>query len=584
MTKSANILIIDDTPANVELVHMLLEDAGYTSVHGEIDSRNAQALIKSMLPDLILLDIRMPHINGLELMQWMKNEFGHKAPSVIVLTAQIDETTRREALSLGAQDFLTKPFDHSEVLQRIHNTLQMALLLKEGSKRAESLEKLVNSRTEDLALISRQDPVTELPNRRRLLEELMSYRKRKEFVSVLYLYMDGIEEISSLHGYAVTDKILRKLSTELTHHPLLKPYMLGVWNSQEWVMLCAGCISQQEVENASEAICKMYEQRIYVDQMSFQLQVRIGICSGSASRMPEQLIRKAALALPKELSSWQFYSSELEAIIFRRAEIRSALQEAVQNNEFYLLYQPKVETVSGNIVGAEVLMRWESPAFGFVSPVEFIPLLESTGAIVPVGEWVIRQSIQKIKEWQQQGIVDEQFSLAVNVSSIQLMDSGFANRVMKMIRSSELAPSCLEIEVTESSLMKDINLALSQLKQLSMDGVRIAMDDFGTGYSSLAYLKSLPISVLKIDREFIKQIHQNPIDHKLTEAVVEIGNFMEFITVAEGVELFEQFSALKEMGCDLIQGFMFSPPLKEAALLNLLQQPTPFSKLIQSTD
>lgn len=243
----------------------------------------------------------------------------------------------------------------------------------------------------------------------------------------------------------------------------------------------------------------------------------------------------------------------------------------------YLLYQPKVNVKSGEVEAVEALLRWESPLYGRVSPGEFIPLAEASGEILEIGAWVIREALDKLAHWRQEGAVDDQFTVAVNVATVQLMQADFAQWVMTTVAESPVTPDVLELEITESGLMQDMALANRHLNALSQAGFSIAIDDFGTGHSSLAYLKTLPVSVLKIDRAFIKDLQISPEDQRLTSTVIDMARHFGFRTVAEGVELPEQLNLLKEMGCGRIQGFLFAPPLKEDALLKLMAKGVPFS-------
>lgn len=216
--KSARILVIDDVAANVELLLTLLEDVGYCNLQGVTDPRLAIPEIEQNFPDLILLDVRMPYVSGIDLMAWMKDEYQDAIPAIIFLTAQIDEQTRYNALELGAQDFLTKPFDHEEVLQRIRNTLQVGLLSKQRAQKAEQLEQEVAQHSEDLRVIARQDPVTELPNRRKIVEVLEQMEATGATGCVFLLALDGLDEITSLHDYFVCDEVLRSLAKRLARY------------------------------------------------------------------------------------------------------------------------------------------------------------------------------------------------------------------------------------------------------------------------------------------------------------------------------------------------------------------------------
>lgn len=567
---SADILVVDDNPVNVELLMDLLEDEGYSSVEGMTDPLQVEARVHKKRPDLILLDIRMPRISGLELLALLNNQWGEQAPAVIVLTAQIDEATRHQALQLGAQDFLTKPFNHIEVLQRIHNTLQLQRLLSERMKKADLLESLVTERTRELKILSRQDPLTTLPNRHVILETITQLRSEEKELLTFFIALEGLDEMGRLHGYDIMDQALCALSAHVQQLTDLPIRLLGVWSTDKWVVLCESIVSDELAEQIALRLLGVIQAPLNVQQLSVHVRARIGVSGSSAERNAEQMVRMAAVALPAVDSQWQGYDQTLENSLWRRNQLSDALYTAIDNNELHLLYQPKVDVLTGAVRGVEALLRWDSPVFGRVSPAEFIPIAEANCFIVSIGKWVIQQAVAAIVRWRAQQAVDEYFTVAVNVASAQLMEADFAARLIDTVQQAGLPAYALEVEVTESGLMQDIPLAMRQLQSLAAAGLGIAIDDFGTGYSSLAYLKNLPVSVIKIDRTFISEMHSNAQDQRLTSTVIDMARHFQFSTVAEGVEEIEQFKLLKMMGCDLIQGFLFAPPLKENIMLQLV--------------
>lgn len=567
---TADILVVDDNPVNVELLMDLLEDEGYITVEGMTDPLQVEARIHSKRPDLILLDIRMPKLNGLELLERLNTTWGEQVPAVIVLTAQIDEETRHQALQLGAQDFLTKPFNHIEVLQRIHNTLQLQRLLNERSEKANLLETLVTERTRELKILSRQDPLTGLANRQVILETIEQLRSDTADVLTFFIALEGLDDIGRLHGYDIMDQALCALSTHIQQLTDLPIRLLGVWSTDQWVVLCSAEATQNQAESIAVRLLEALQAPLYLRQLCVSVRARIGVSCASLKRSPEQVVRTAAVALPADDSQWQSYNQDLEENLQRISQLSDALYVAIENNELHLLYQPKVDVRSGAVKGVEALLRWDSPDFGRVSPVEFIPIAEAKGYIITIGKWVALQAIDALVRWREQQAVGEHFTVAINVASAQLMQPDFADWLITATEQAGLPAYSLEIEVTESGLMHDMQLAMQQLERLAAAGFGIAIDDFGTGYSSLAYLKVLPVSVIKIDRAFISEMHINTQDQRLTHTVIDMARNFQFATVAEGVEELEQFKLLQAMGCDLIQGYLFAPPLKEQMMLQLV--------------
>lgn len=566
----ADILIVDDNPINIELLQSLLENAGYTNFEGMSDPRQVMPRVKKQCPDLILLDIRIPYLSGFDLIEQLQAAFCNHAPAIIIFTEQADNSTRYRALELGVRDFLPKPFDHQEALQRIRNALHLQRLIKERVDRATLLEALVAERTHELTVSSRQDPVTSLPNRRALIEELRDRISRRQKTAILFITLEGMDDIARLHGFTVADALSEKTAERLQALPGLVNRYLAVWNSTEWIMLCDCELNEAAVRPVANNILASFSAAFELGYTPMHLSARIGASSSLEGRSAEQVVRMAALALPQEVGIWQGYDGELESRLKKLSGMRDALRGAAQRGEMFLLYQPKIDLKTGEIVAVEALLRWNSPVYGRVSPGEFIPIAEASGEILEIGGWVIKEALKTLARWRSQGLVNQQFTVAVNVAAMQLMQPDFAQWVMKAVAQSSVPPEALELEITESGLMRDMALASRHLNTLSNAGFDIAIDDFGTGHSSLAYLKSLPVSVLKIDRVFIKELQHSLEDQRLTSTVIDMARHFGCRTVAEGVELPEQLALLKQMGCDRIQGYIFAPPLDESVLMEFM--------------
>ncbi|MCQ4347245.1 EAL domain-containing protein [Pseudomonas stutzeri] len=559
---NAYILVVDDSALNVKLLLALLQDYGYDNSRGINDPRWIEPLLEEQLPDLILLDINMPHLSGHDVLRWLKERWAEQAPPVIVLTAQTDRETRMQALDLGARDFLTKPFDQQEVMQRIRNSLEVHFLLKERNDRAILLEHLVEERTAAIERLSREDPVTGLPNRRALLALLSDLLADGQPTLVYFLALEGMEDIARLHGYAMSetlglhlrDRLLERFGARAT---------VGVWNSSKWLMITSQPLVESTLAEQAHAILHCIGQPFTIEQARVRLSPRIGI---SHSDMPHQsaehLLRLAALALPDTSSGWRIYQSSIEDDLQKRTRLHEALRAALDNQEFFLVYQPKIELTSGRVIGAEALLRWVHPQLGFVSPADFIPLAEASGDILRIGDWVLDTAIQQIEQWQPTGHLPNDFRLAVNVSPVQLTRPRFAGQLLARLLRSRVPVGALEVEVTESGLMQNVDMARTQLQLLARHRVPVAIDDFGTGHSSLAYLKTLPVSILKIDRAFVSNMDTQPQDCRLAETVIDMARNFGCTTVAEGVEKPEQAQMLLAMGCEMAQGYWYSPPLK----------------------
>lgn len=582
----ADILVVDDNPVNVELLLQLLEDYGYKKVRGESDPRQLGGLFANKLPDLLLLDIRMPYLDGYQVLELLKSQWQQDAPPVIVLSAQIDAHTRLRALNLGARDFISKPFERLEVLQRIHNTLELHFLLRQRISRAEQLESLVKQRTADLQRLVVTEQITERPNRRGLLEILANKLEKKALrhvpeasEAILYfIVLEGMDDIARVHGYGITDKLnqavgirLEQLSAALQLQGQ-HSQQLGVWGGNEWLLLELGDASAQLIAKRADELITQLNQAFEVGHLLLYLKVRVGIShSGFTYQTPEHLVRLAAMSLPSNNNVWQSYQPRLEEQLLKQNRYRQALHSAIDNQELFLVYQPKVNLQTGQVIAAEALLRWSNPELGFISPVDFIPIAEASGDIIRIGDWVMDRAMAQLERWLKAGVVAPNFKVAVNVAALQLVQPHFAEQLIHRLQHSTIPKGSLEVEVTESGLMQNMELALSQLQYLATHGVSIAIDDFGTGYSSLAYLKSMPISVLKIDRAFISQMDTDRQDLKLVETVISMARNLGCITVAEGVERPEHIALLSDMQCNVAQGYWYSPPLPPEVFIDYLQ-------------
>jgi EAL domain-containing protein (putative c-di-GMP-specific phosphodiesterase class I) len=291
-------------------------------------------------------------------------------------------------------------------------------------------------------------------------------------------------------------------------------------------------------------------------------------------RTADELLRNADSAMfhAKEQggNSFRFYTAELNARAERRLTLETSLRHALDRGEFQLQYQPQVDLVSGAILGAEVLIRWQHPDWGMVSPAEFIPLAEETGLILPMGEWVLAEACAQARAWHNAGHAP--LRIAVNLSGRQLSQKNLPQTVASTLERCAVVRGTLELEITESLLMQDLEQTASTLEALVALGVTISMDDFGTGYSSLSYLKRLPIDVLKIDQSFVRDISADPDDASIVQAIIAMAHSLGIKVIAEGVETAEQVAFLRQYRCDGMQGYYISQPLPPEKFAELLRQ------------
>ena len=302
----------------------------------------------------------------------------------------------------------------------------------------------------------------------------------------------------------------------------------------------------------------------------------IGIAVGPPSP-DEDLVRDADAAMyhAKELgrNTYRFYTPEMNAQAHERLSLENSLRGALERDEFVLHYQPQIDLATGKIVGAEALLRWRQPYSDPVQPAQFIHVLEESGLILPVGDWVLRAACEQGKAWESEGLP---LRVAVNLSSRQFKGENLAATLSEILNDTGMDPSCLELELTESLLMGDAQVSSATLDDLRIQpGLRLSIDDFGTGYSSLSYLKRLPLDALKVDRSFVRDIATDPNDAAIVTSIINLAHNLRLKVIAEGVETEEQLAYLQKHGCDLVQGFYFSEPVPAAELSKLVRRDEP---------
>lgn len=422
------------------------------------------------------------------------------------------------------------------------------------------------------------DELTGLPNRNYLigvLEEHLQLAKRKtQYGGVLFIDLDHFKDINDSLGRTAGNQVLER-TVETLKEIVGGEFLLAGLGGDEFVITFTGCASFSEArelaQNLAYTIGPMISSPMQVDERELIVTSCIGVAlfpdeSGSGcADTGEVLLQHAdvALSIAKTKGENQvvFYDPDMGNKAKKNLDMQALLYKALQNNEFELYIQPKISAKTGAIAGGESLIRWQRPGVGLVSPAEFIPVLESSGLIVSVGEWVLRESCLFVRKMLDQGLWPEGVPISVNVSPKQLLEPEFEFNVQRILTQFELPPSMLELEVTETVIMENLEEVLPKMCHLQGEGVTFALDDFGTGYSSMVYLKKLPLSTLKIDREFVTDIHLDNDNHGLVQAMLAVSRQFGLKVVAEGVENQEELSILEEMGCDLYQGFYFSRPV-----------------------
>jgi len=558
--RNASILIVDDTSVNVLLLERMLAGAGFTSVSSTSKPAEVVALYKEHRYDLILLDLLMPKMDGFQVLEALKAVETEGYVPVIVLTAQPTHKTR--ALTAGARDFISKPFDHHEVLTRIQNVLEVRLLLREARSYSKLLEQF--------------DLLTGLPNRRHFCDLLRKMLDREasptEQVSVLIVSLDRFKIVNDVLGRANGGVLLSAVADRLVTCLGPMTTIARLEGGEFGVLLVTDDGDAHAAQPVAQRMREALRQPLTVDGHELAITASIGISvSPTDSVSADLLLTYAARALGEARSTGgdtcRFYSAETNARAQHALELETALRGALDRREFVLHYQPKMRVETGEWSSAEALIRWVRPDKGLVPPSEFISILEETGLIIQVGGWVIDSVCKQIAEWASAGLGD--IRISVNVSSKQFTQAGFVANVANAIAVNAIPPSSLDIEITESSLMARTDETDTVLRELKALGVLIAIDDFGTGYSSLSYLKRYPIDTLKIDISFIRDLVSDPDGGAIAVAIINMARVLKMTVIAEGVETQPQLDFLRAHACDEIQGYFFSKPLPAADLATL---------------
>jgi diguanylate cyclase (GGDEF)-like protein len=435
------------------------------------------------------------------------------------------------------------------------------------------------------------DAVTGLPNQVLLYDRIGQVIERGSrydlLAAVVVIDIGMLSQINTALGRNAGDKLLTKiaecLKAVLRKYDAVSRMNISRLGGDEFAVLLTDLATKEAATWIVNRLLDALLEPVDIDGNSIFLTSHLGISLyPSDSNSVDDLINNAMIAkkYSKQFhteSHYQFFDEHMQKLSVKHVQLDKELRDSILYENWVLLYQPKMDIKTKAIVGVEALIRWKHPTRGLLSPLEFIEFAEQRGLIVPIGDWVIKTACLQIQEWMSLGL---DCKVSVNVSAMQLKQEDFVGKVFRMLTASGVPPRQLELEVTESILMENFDIALQSLKRLNNRGIEIAIDDFGTGYSSLSYLKNLPINNLKIDRTFIKDICNN--DKKIVNALVQMAHSLGMIVVAEGVEEQNQLKLLAQNSCDQIQGYLLSKPIPADQMTEMLTNPNPFKLAISN--
>ncbi len=462
-----------------------------------------------------------------------------------------------------------------------HKNNELGIWVRTANQLLRAIERNFNLRQKAEAQIlklSQYDYLTRLPNQRTLLKHIRRLIKKNaempQRFAILCIGPDHFTEINAQYNFHTGDHLLVKLADRLRDIAGSAIYTARIGGDQFCMVQPVN--QPSEAAELSQKILKSLNLPFDTVKESITLNSSIGITlfpdDGHDS---EELLQQAEAAMlmakSRQQLRYQFYIASLDREIRDRKKLEADLHHAVENDEFHLVYQPQVDFKDhSKIVGAEALLRWTHPEKGFISPDIFIPLAENSRDIIAIGDWVLETSCKQLSQWQQQGMTD--IVLAVNLSAVQLLDDDLPQRIEQLLDQYNIPPHTFELEITETSLINDVERSSRQLQAIKATGIKLALDDFGTGYSSLSYLKRFPFDKVKIDRSFVDELPENSENSVIVNAIIQLGSSFNMKVLAEGVETSEQEKHLSEQGCDEGQGYYYSKPVTPENFEQLMQQ------------
>ncbi len=443
---------------------------------------------------------------------------------------------------------------------------------------------------EQITRMAYYDSLTNLPNRKlfqdRLNLAILHSGRHERLLALLFLDLDDFKRINDIFGHAVGDHLLKEVAERLQQSvrksDSLSRYLVeddsnftvARFGGDEFAIILPEIVNTEDAAKVAGRILDTMAKPFYLDNHEVFVGASIGITicpfDGTDS---DTMLKNADSAMYHAKSqmknNYQFYKQSMNETALQKLSLENSLRRALERNEFLLYYQPQINLMTGQIVGMEALIRWEHPENGMIPPAEFIPLAEETGLILPIGRWVLQTACLQNKAWQAAGLLP--VSISVNLSGRQFKQQSIMEDITSALQNSGLDPKYLILEITESILMQNTDTVAAMLRELNEKGLRTSMDDFGTGYSSLNYLRRLPLFSIKIDRSFVKDIDTNPDDATIAKAIIAMAHSLKLRVIAEGVETKEQMRFLQELGCDEMQGNLFSRPIPAEDALRFLQ-------------
>ncbi|VEP15532.1 Response regulator receiver modulated diguanylate cyclase/phosphodiesterase [Hyella patelloides LEGE 07179] len=602
-----SILVVDDIADNLRILSNTLDQQGYI-VRCAKNGTTALKVAQKVLPDLILLDIKMPEMDGYTVCQKLKANPTTKEIPVIFLSALDDVLDKVKAFEVGGVDYITKPFQVEEVFIRVKNQLalqsakaEVTQLNQQLTQLNQQLEQKIRARTAELQTANQKleiinqelqqeikerqkaeqklvrdalhDGLTGLPNRNLLMDRIerslqMTKRNPNYLFALLFIDLDRFKVINDSQGHLIGDRLLIEIS-QLLAKDLRDGDTLARLGGDEFVILLDNIKHLTDATKVADRIKKQLQSSFNLEGQTVFTSASIGIAlSATGYDNSSQILRDADIAMyrakAKGKACYEVFDQAMYLETLKAIELESDLRLALKRNEFTLHYQPIVSLKENTLIGFEALIRWQHPQKGFISPVDFIPVAEDTGLIIPIGDWVLKEACQQLRTWQQKFAALPQINsltISVNIASQQIQEANFIEKLERVLAETGLDGNCLILEITERVLVDSGQNTNNTLAEIKRRNIKLSIDDFGTGYSSLSYLRRLPIDNLKIDRSFVENINSNAESFEIVKTIITLAHTLQLKAIAEGVETREQVNQLKTLGCESAQGYLFAKPL-----------------------
>jgi diguanylate cyclase (GGDEF)-like protein len=560
---AGTVLLVDDDTIVRMLTAAGLAERGWRVIEAE-GGAHALQLFERERPHVVALDAVMPDLDGFATCERLRRLPGGEHVPVLMLTGLDDEQSIGRAYDAGATDFFVKTPGRWTLLSQRLRYLTRASRVREELARSQA----------DLLKVQRIDVLTGLPNRRHfqeiLTDELEQAQARGLRTGLLLLGLNRFRHINDSLGTSAGDQLLREIARRLSS---VCPGVARV-GGDEFVLLLADLHSEAELEELAGRALDTFQVPFPVDDQELFVTASIGaVVAPADGNEVDGLMSRADLAMraleEQGGNACMRYVERMTVVRPAHWKLESDLHRAIGLHQLRLVYQPKIDVATGMIVGAEALMRWQRDA-ELVSPSDFIPAAEDSGLIVPITEWALGEACRQLDAWDRAGL--RRIPVSVNISGRHLQRGNLNAPVKECLQAHRIPPGLLELEITETAMMRNLDVVLPQLQALKALGVALSIDDFGTGYSSLAYLKRLPIDILKIDRTFVGELETSRESAALVAAILAMGLGLRLDVVAEGVETPAQLQRLADRGCRLMQGFLFSRPVSADEFARLLAQ------------